>query len=63
MPVHVLYATKVTATGGRDGHVAADDGSLDLTLTTPKELGGRTGRATTRNNSSQQLMQHAFSAR
>ena len=43
MPVHVLYATKVTATGGRDGHVAAEDGSLDLALTTPKELGGPGG--------------------
>ena len=40
MPVHVLYTAKACATGGRDGRAATDDGNLDLTLTTPKELGG-----------------------
>jgi Ohr subfamily peroxiredoxin len=58
MPVHVLYATKVTATGGRDGHVAADDGSLDLTLTTPKELGGADGPG----NNPEQLFAAAYAA-
>jgi len=38
MPVTVLYRT--TATGGRDGQAATKDGSLKVTLSTPKELGG-----------------------
>ncbi len=36
----VLYTTKATATGGREGHGQTEDGVLDVTLTTPKELGG-----------------------
>jgi Ohr subfamily peroxiredoxin len=40
MSVHVLYRTKVTGTGGRDGRVLSDDGALDVALTTPRELGG-----------------------
>src|SRR5271154_5762855 len=40
MPVNVLYRTSAKATGGRDGHAATKDGSLDVKLTTPKELGG-----------------------
>ena len=40
MSVNVLYRTAATATGGRDGHAATADGSLDVKLTTPKELGG-----------------------
>ena len=43
MSVHVLYAAKATATGGRDGHAVTADGSLDVALTTPKELGGSGG--------------------
>ncbi len=43
MPVNVLYRTTATATGGRDGHAATKDGSLDVTLATPKELGGAGG--------------------
>ncbi len=58
MPVHVLYATKVTATGGRDGHVAAEDGSLDLMLTTPKELGGTGGPG----NNPEQLFAASYAA-
>ena len=58
MPVHVLYATKVTATGGRDGHVAAEDGSLDLALTTPKELGGPGGPG----NNPEQLFAAGYAA-
>ena len=58
MPVHVLYATKVTATGGRDGHVAAEDGSLDLALTTPKELGGPGGPG----NNPEQLFAASYAA-
>ncbi|MEJ0052922.1 MAG: organic hydroperoxide resistance protein [Methylovirgula sp.] len=40
MSVNVLYRTKATAHGGRDGHSRTEDGTLDVTLTIPKELGG-----------------------
>jgi|SRR5271166_1322276 len=43
MSVHVLYRSRVTATGGRDGRTVSDDGSLDIALTTPRELGGTGG--------------------
>jgi len=36
----VLYKTQSTSTGGREGHSKSIDGILDVTLTTPKELGG-----------------------
>lgn len=36
----ILYTTRATATGGRDGRARTDDGSLDVGLATPKELGG-----------------------
>ena len=41
-----LYVTNATATGGRDGRAATDDGKLQVKLTTPKELGGSGGEAT-----------------
>ncbi len=40
MSVDVKYKTSATATGGRDGHSKTQDGSIDVTLATPKELGG-----------------------
>ena len=40
MPVDVKYTTSATATGGRDGRSKTEDGSLDVRLATPKELGG-----------------------
>ncbi len=40
MSVNVLYRTKATATGGREGHARTEDGTLDVNLTIPKELGG-----------------------
>ena len=40
MSVNVRYTAVATATGGRDGRAKTEDGSLDLTLSTPKELGG-----------------------
>ena len=52
MPVDVKYTTTATATGGRDGHAATKDGALDVKLSTPKELGGGGGPATTRNSCS-----------
>ena len=36
----ILYTAHGHATGGRAGHGASDNGVLDVTLTTPKELGG-----------------------
>lgn len=38
-----LYATKVTAIGGRSGTIKSEDGILDLPLAMPKELGGKGG--------------------
>ena len=43
MTVKVLYRTSAIATGGRDGRAAAKDGSLEVKLATPKELGGAGG--------------------
>ena len=40
MPVDVKYTTSATATGGRDGRAETKDGSLQVQLSTPKELGG-----------------------
>jgi Ohr subfamily peroxiredoxin len=40
-----LYTARATASAGRDGRAATDDGKLDLALTPPKELGG-TGTGT-----------------
>lgn len=42
----VLYRATATATGGRDGRGATADGQLDVTLSTPKELGGVGGQGT-----------------
>lgn len=42
----VLYATNATATGGRDGRAATDDGRLAVKLALPNELGGPGGEAT-----------------
>ncbi|MBC7467056.1 MAG: organic hydroperoxide resistance protein [Bdellovibrio sp.] len=36
----VLYKATATATGGREGKATSSNGTFDLTLTTPKELGG-----------------------
>jgi osmotically inducible protein OsmC len=36
----VLYTASATAIGGRSGKVRTDDGTLDLTVTMPKGLGG-----------------------
>ncbi|KIO36309.1 MULTISPECIES: organic hydroperoxide resistance protein [Shewanella] len=40
-----LYQTSATASAGRNGRVATDDGKLSLDLSYPKEMGG-TGEAT-----------------
>ena len=41
--MNILYATKVTATGGRHGAIRSDDGLLDLELALPRQLGGKGG--------------------
>jgi osmotically inducible protein OsmC len=42
----VLYTAYATATGGREGKAATDDGKLNVALSTPKELGGAGGDGT-----------------
>jgi Ohr subfamily peroxiredoxin len=44
--MNVLYTTKATATGGRDGKGASEDGRVSVKLDTPKELGGGGGPGT-----------------
>lgn len=42
--MQVLYTASARATGdGRDGHVQTSDGTLDLDLAVPKEMGGAGG--------------------
>ncbi|WP_431937473.1 organic hydroperoxide resistance protein [Micromonospora sp. RP3T] len=44
--MQVLYTASAKATGdGRDGHVRTSDGTLDLNLAVPKEMGGAGGAA------------------
>jgi hypothetical protein len=44
--MNVLYTAEATAFGGREGHVRSTDGTLNLDLAIPKELGGPGGLAT-----------------
>lgn len=46
MPDKILYTAHATATGGREGVAASDDGRLSVTLSTPKALGGNDGPGT-----------------
>ncbi|NVJ97242.1 MAG: organic hydroperoxide resistance protein [Alphaproteobacteria bacterium] len=41
-----LYTAHATATGGRAGTAKSDDGRLDVSLSTPKGLGGDDGAGT-----------------
>lgn len=41
-----LYSARATSTGGRTGTSATPDGRLQITLSTPKELGGDGGAGT-----------------
>jgi osmotically inducible protein OsmC len=43
MSVNVVYQTAARATGGRDGRSVTLDGTFDVSLTTPMELGGPGG--------------------
>lgn len=36
----ILYSTRATATGGRDGRARTDDGAFEVALASPMELGG-----------------------
>lgn len=58
MPVDVKYTTEATATGGRDGKARTKDGSLEVRLSTPKELGGGGGAG----NNPEQLFAAGYSA-
>lgn len=41
--MQILYTAEATAWGGREGRSATTDGTLDLQLAVPKELGGPGG--------------------
>jgi Ohr subfamily peroxiredoxin len=56
--VDVKYTTQATATGGRDGRSATADGTLDVKLSTPKELGGAGGDG----NNPEQLFAAGYAA-
>jgi Ohr subfamily peroxiredoxin len=58
MSVNVLYRTSATATGGRDGRSATTDGSFEVKLATPKELGGAGGAG----NNPEQLFAAGYAA-
>lgn len=43
---NVLYTAHARATGGRDGRAVSSDNMLDVSLATPRELGGAGGNGT-----------------
>jgi osmotically inducible protein OsmC len=58
MSVNVLYRTSAVATGGRDGQAKTKDGSFEVRLATPKELGGGGGPG----NNPEQLFASGYAA-
>ena len=58
MPVDVKYRTTATAKGGRDGEARTSDGSFQVKLSTPKELGGAGGPG----NNPEQLFAAGYAA-
>ncbi|WP_158045340.1 organic hydroperoxide resistance protein [Skermanella pratensis] len=58
MPVDVKYTAEATATGGRDGRAATTDGTFEVKLATPKELGGAGGEG----NNPEQLFAAGYAA-
>jgi organic hydroperoxide reductase OsmC/OhrA len=58
MSVDVKYRTSATATGGRDGQAGTTDGSFNVKLATPKELGGAGGPG----NNPEQLFAAGYAA-
>ena len=53
-----LYTAHATSTGGRTGTTKSSDGAIQLTLVTPKELGGAGGAGT----NPEQLFASGYSA-
>lgn len=41
MALTVIYTAQATSTGGRDGRAKVSDGSLDIKLAKPVEMGGK----------------------
>jgi lipoyl-dependent peroxiredoxin len=58
MSVDVKYRAVATATGGRDGQAATADGTLNVKLAIPKELGGPGGTG----NNPEQLFAAGYAA-
>ena len=56
--VNVLYRTSARATGGRDGKASTLDGSFEVALAIPKELGGPGGAG----NNPEQLFAAGYAA-
>ncbi len=46
MSIDIKYQAVATAIGGRDGRAYSEDSTLDLKLSTPRELGGAGGEGT-----------------
>jgi len=44
--MNIIYQTKATASGGRDGKVLSEDGVLDLEVRVPRSMGGSGGAYT-----------------
>ena len=44
---HAVYTAQATSTGGRTGTTTSSDGEINLSLMTPKQLGGPGARART----------------
>lgn len=55
--IKILYETTAVATGGRDGRARTIDGSFEVKLATPKELGGNGD-----GNNPEQLFASGYSA-
>ena len=58
MSVDVKYRTTATARGGRDGIARTEDGTFEVKLATPKELGGAGGEG----NNPEQLFAAGYAA-
>ena len=58
MSVDVKYRTEATATGGREGSARTADGSFQVKLSTPRELGGGGGDG----NNPEQLFAAGYAA-
>lgn len=58
MATKVLYSTQAEATGGRDGQARTLDGTFEVALATPAELGGAGGAG----NNPEQLFAAGYAA-